>query len=221
MSAAVDSLRVKNFDLTGTMAWQRDCLREKKYNVRGRMTELRLGIDARAEYCRGEAYARVSRTSKVLGLTLSWPAEEAPWIAFAPDSQTMLLPSGIQKPPKCAVRELRLMKLDQQSKDLPQGLRWQGSELVDDGKRGLTTQSMFDYASGKMTGRDGSKFAILQPLEQVILLANVRSGSFGSSGTLMDMKGAAAFDGRHPALLMSVNSPEAYIVGGMWTFADS
>lgn len=221
MSAAVDSLRVKNFDLTGTMAWQRDCLQKKTYDIRGRMTELRLGIDARAEYCRGGAWARVSRTSKVLGLTLSWPADDAPWIAFAPDKQTMLFPGGIQRPPKCAVRELRLMKMDVQSKELPPGLKWRGSELVGDDKRGYTTQDMADYASGKMTGRDGSKFAILQPLEQIILLANVRSGAFGSAGTMLNVQGSAAFDGRHPALLMSVNSPEAYIVGGMWTFADS
>lgn len=226
MSTIVDSLRVKQFDLTGIIAAQREWIRTKAYQCPlGRLTELRLGVDKNAEYFRGEAWTRVSRTSKLMGLTLSWTKADAPWVAFAPDRNSLLLIGGIPKPPKCAIRELRLLKLDMQSKDLPPGLKWKGSQLVADEKSGIhAKQSILDYASGRLHGRDGSDLVYLCPIEQAIVLANARSSTFNSTGTLLNITGMASFDGRHPSLLWNPRSSggthEAYIVGGMFQFAD-
>lgn len=213
-SAAVQ--RVSSFDLSGIIEYQRDSIRDKKYSLFGRLTNLRLGLDDRAEYFHGEAFRRLCLTNKVIGHTLEWPSHHAPYVAWAADRSTLLFPDGIQNPPSISIRAF--MRVDAASKHLPPGVKWDGSRLVADKKSGRVKQNMFDFASGSLTGRDGTRFAIFQPVEQAVMLANVTSARFRSTGTMMNCEGKPTFDGRHPFLLVSPGSPEAYLAGGRFDF---
>lgn len=216
MATAPAIQRVSDFDLAGIIEFQRSSIREKKYSLFGRLTNLRLGLDDRAEYFSGEAFRRLCHTNKVMGHSLEWPAEKAPYVAWAMDRSTLLFPDGIQHPPSISIRAF--MRVDVTSKDLPPGVKWDGSQVVADRKSGRVKQDIFDFASGSLTGRDGSRFAILQPVEQAVVLANVSSARFKSNGTLMNCHGKPAWDGRHPFLLVSPFSAEAYLAGGRFDF---
>jgi len=214
--AAPNVTRVSDFDLAGIIEFQRSSIREKNYSLFGRLTNLRMGLDDRAEYFRGEAFRRLCLTNKVIGHTLEWPAEKAPVVAWAMDRSTLLFPDGIQYPPSISIRAF--VRVDLASKNLPPGVKWDGSQVVADRKGGRVKQNMFDFASGSLTGRDGSRFLILQPVEQAVVLANVPSARFRSTGTLMNCQGKPTFDGRHPFLLVSPFSAEAYLAGGRFDF---
>jgi hypothetical protein len=217
LSALASVGRVSDFDLTGIIQYQRDSIREHKYSMIGRLTDLRLGVDDRAEYTRGAAWQRICAQSKVVGLTLRWSAAEAPYVAFANDKQTVLFPDGMPKPPKIEMSVYRL--INAAAKDLPPGLAYdKKGELVADNKEGKVVQSIFDFASGSLTGRDNSRFVILQPVEQLVMLANVASTRFKSTGTMLDCYGRATFDGRYPFLLVSPFTKEAYLAGGRFSF---
>lgn len=188
--------RVRSFDLTGTIEYQRHCLGKKKYTDLGRVLNIRLGIDDKAQYATGEAWRRVSRTSKIMGLTLEWKNEEAPIACMAEDRQTVLLKHGIRHMPTlvASIFGNRIVHRDpKDTRELPR-----------------LPQRLSDYASGRLMGRDRSGFLILQPIEQLIVLA------FGVS-TMLNMK-AWPVDNRHPFLLVSPSGPEAYIAGGMLGF---
>lgn len=190
--------RVQNFDLQGTLKYQEDSIRDRKFHMLGRMLNLRLGIDDNAEYFSGEAWERVRKTSKYYGLTLEWHQDQAPWVAFCEDRQTLVLPQGIQHMPTIAViknLELNEKKLDVRQNDAPR-----------------LPQRMADFSSGRIMGARGQgSFVVLQPIEQVAVYANV------ASGTLMLLKGSAIF-GRHPFLMVDPFSPKAYIAGGALNF---
>lgn len=207
--------RFSNFDLTAILAYQEDCIRDHKYSYLGRVTNIRLGIDDNAEYFRGDARRRLSASTKVVGLTIEWPQHDAPFIAFAPDNETPLFPGGIQHPPKMGVRAFQ--KIDMRGSKLPPGMKWNGTNLVADDKTGWVRQSMYDFASGKLIGRNGQGFVILQPIEQIIVLANVYSKKFHTNGTMLTLTGKPTFEGRRPFLLVSPDSPHAHIAGGLWT----
>jgi len=208
--------RVGAFDLTGIIDYQRESIRLKRFSFFGRLTNLRLGLDDRAEYFQSDAFQRLCVTNKVIGHTLEWPADKAPAVAWADDRSTLLLPDGIQYAPSISIRAF--MRVDLASKHLPPGVKWNGSRVVADKASGRVRQNMFDFASGALTGRDGSRFAILQPVEQAVVLANVRSTRWQSNGTMMNCQGKPTFDGRHPFLLVNPFSPEAYLAGGKFDF---
>ncbi len=214
--AAANIQRVSDFDLAGIIEFQRSSIREKKYSLFGRLTNLRMGLDDRAEYFQGEAFKRLCLTNKVIGHTIEWPAEKAPVVAWAMDRSTLLFPDGIQHAPSISVRAF--MRVDVASKHLPPGVKWDGSQVIADKGNGRVRQDIFDFASGSLNGRDGSRFAILQPVEQAVVLANVTSSRFRSNGTLMNCHGKPTFDGRHPFLLVSPFSREAYLAGGRFDF---
>lgn len=217
MASASRLSRVADFDLTGILKWQADCIRQRKYSIIGRATELRLGVDDQAAYTKGEAWHRICAQSKIMGLTLRWQKDQAPYIAFAPDSQTLLFIDGIGHPPKIELSAYRL--IDARSGALPPGIKMDNAgQLVADNGKQRTKQDIFDFASGSLTGRGNERFVILQPIEQVIILANVTSTRFHSTGTLMNCSGRCTFDGRYPFLLVSPFSREAYLAGGRFSF---
>lgn len=209
-------LRSTEFDLAGIIEYQRDSIRERKFSLFGRLTNLALGLDDRAQYFHGEAFRRLCVTNKVIGHTLEWPQEKAPYVAWAMDRSTLLFPQGIPYAPSISIRAF--MRVDLASKHLPPGVKWDGSRVVADRQSGRVKQNMFDFASGSLTGRSGDGFVILQPIEMAIVLANVTSSRFRSSGTLMKCAGKPTFDGRHPFLLASPFGPEAYLAGGKFDF---
>jgi hypothetical protein len=186
---------VRSFDLTGTIQYQRDCLGRSKYTDLGRLLNIRLGIDDAAQYATGEAWRRVSRTSKIMGLTLEWKNQEAPIVCMADDRQTVLLKHGIRHMPTLVATVFgnRIHRDPTDTRELPR-----------------LPQRLSDYASGRLMGKDRTGFLILQPVEQLIVLA------FGVS-TMLNMRGFPV-DNRHPFLLVSPKGPEAYIAGGMLGF---
>jgi|SRR5690242_8301189 len=209
--------RVSDFDLNGILKWQADCIRQHKCSIIGRATEIRLGVDDNAEYTKGPAWKRICAQSKVMGLTLKWEKRDAPFVAFAPDKQTLLFVDGIAHRPKVEASVYRL--IDMRNKDLPKGVSLgQHGQLVADNKEGKVAQSIFDFASGSLTGRGGERFVILQPIEQVIILANVTGTRFRSTGTMLNVQGRCTFDGRYPFMLVSPFVRQAYLAGGRFSF---
>ena len=189
--------RVQNFDLQGTIQYQRDCAQKKDFTLLGRMTNLRLGIDDNAEYFRGDAWQRVKRTSKVYGLTLEWHQNEAPWIAFCPDKQTCILPNGISHLPSVVPSMLK---------------DFRPVEAHDATKQPRMPQRLSDYSSGRLMDVRGDKgFVVLQPVEEVIVFSHV------AGGTLLKLKGSNVL-GRYPFLMVNPFGTDAYIAGGCLSF---
>lgn len=204
--------RVSDFDLQGIIEYQRGCLRDKNYTILGRCTNLRLGIDDNAAYFKGDAFRRLSTHTRVAGLQLEWPHLQAPWVGFAKDSQTLLFVDGIKHRPKMRAAIYKRMSLTDSK--MPPGFKYNGKDLVQDNERGYVEQDFLDFASGSLTGRTGKGYAVLQPIEQVIVIANVASSRFGGSGTMLNLVGKPTFDGRHVFLMINPFDLEAYLAGG-------
>lgn len=188
--------RVQNFDLTGTLQYQRDMIAQRKCLPFGRILNIQLGLDDNAQYCQGEAWQRVSKISKIQGLTLEWKNDEAPVAYWAEDKQTLLLPNGIQNLPTMVAQIF--------------GPRIVRDNLKDTTELPRIPQRLSDYSSGRIMGRDGSGFLILQPVLQVIVLA------FGVS-TMINLKGSSLHN-RWPFLMVSPKNHEAYLAGGRLAF---
>jgi hypothetical protein len=197
MATAPAVQRVRNFNLVDTMAYQRQQIQQRKASLLGRVMNIRLGIDDNAEYFRGEAWKRVARSSRMMGLTLEWKTDEAPVLGHAEDRQTAIFMDGIQNLPTVAAHVLR----DAGNMNLTTAGQHQLPRLP---------QRLSDFSSGRIMGRDGSGFLVLQPVEQIAILA------YGIS-TMLILRGRQV-DGRYPCLLVNPHSPEAYIAGGMLTF---
>lgn len=198
--------RVRNFDLQGTIQYQDDCIRDRKYDVLGRVTNIRLGIDDNAEYFRGAAWERISRHSKVYGLTLEWHQNHAPLVAFCSDKQTVVFPEGIPHLPTVAATVMKDIRVDL------------GEGKTVTARKGENVprlpQRLSDFASGRLIGARGQGgYLILQPIEQMIVFSHV------STGTLLNLVGAPIF-GRHPFLMVNPFSPKAYIAGGSLSFSN-
>lgn len=187
--------RVKQFDLTGIIQYQRDCIRQKKCLPFGRILNIGLGLDSAAAYNTGEAWKNISKLSKVMGLGLEWKQEEAPVAYWSEDRQSIVLPQGIPNLPTVAAQIYgpRIVRDPKDTRALPR-----------------IPQKLSDYASGRLAGRDSSGFLIIQPVLEIVVL------TYGVS-TMMKVKGFTQ-DNRWPFLLMSPTSPEAYIAGGILGF---
>jgi hypothetical protein len=195
-------LKVTNYDLNGMIQYQRDSIRKKKFDYCGRVLSIAMGIDRNAAYTKGAAFERVKVTSGVMGLTIEWNQFGHPYVAFARDRQTLIFPDGINVPPTVSVREFAHRFQGQEQKAL----------FAADGKGDptqvpLMKMSMLDFASGRIGGKDGSKFACLQPILQVaVMLSGVAK--------IVIFNSRPSGDGRQPCLMVSPNSAEAYLVGG-------
>jgi hypothetical protein len=201
-------LKSQNFDLQGTIQYQRDCVRDKKFDILGRVTNLRLGIDDNAEYFRGDAFRRVSRDSKVYGLQLEWHQDEAPWIGFCADKQTCVFPYGIVHLPTIVATMFTDLRVKLESG------KYQTATRGDSVPR--MPQRLSDYASGRLMDVRGEKgFVVLQPVEQVIVFSHMPSG--GRAGSMLNLKGSAVL-GRHPFLMVNPFGTDAYIAGGSLNF---
>lgn len=201
-------LRCQNFDLQGTIEYQRDCIRDRKFDIIGRVTNLLLGIDDNAEYFRGEAFRRVSRASKVYGLQLEWHQDEAPWIAFCADKQSCIFPHGILHMPSVVATMFKDLRVELGEGKYQHAMRGENVPRM--------PQRLSDYSSGRlMDVRGKSGFVVLQPIEQIIVFSHLASG--GTAGSMLNLKGAAV-NGRHPFLMVNPFGTDAYIAGGALTF---
>jgi hypothetical protein len=204
--ASLNIQRVQGFDLQGTIQYQRDCMRDRKFDILGRLTNLRLGIDDNAEYFQGEAWRRVSRASKVYGLQLEWPQDQAPVVAFAPDRQTVILPLGIMHLPSIVATMFKDIRVELAEGKYATATRGENVPRM--------PQRLSDYSSGRlMESRGGKGFVILQPIEQMIIFSHINSGS------MLDLRGFPIMN-RHPFLMVDPFSSEAYIAGGSLTFGS-
>lgn len=194
-AAAPQIERVKQFDLTGIIDYQRTCIRTKKCLPFGRILNIGLGLDSNAQYNTGEAWKNVSKLSKVMGLGLEWKQDEAPVAYWAEDRQSIVLPQGIPCLPTVAAQIYgpRIVRDAKDTRPLPR-----------------LPQRLSDYASGRLAGRDNSGFLILQPVLEIVVL------TYGVS-TMVKVKGFSA-DNRWPFLLVSPKGPEAYLAGGILGF---
>jgi len=206
--------RVQDFNIGDMITWQLEQIR-KRQPMLGRVLNIRLGVDSRAAYFNSDAWKRVMPKSKVMGLNLEWPENLAPWCSFAEDRQTLLFPNGIEHQPRVKATILREL-----AEELKDGMVMRHQMAGQDVPH--IPQEIVDYASGKIFSRDGWAYAVCQPVEQVIVLANVISKAFGSSGTFLDIRGVP-LQGQHPALMVGFKKKEqaAHIVHGMMVFAGS
>lgn len=206
-AASPNLQRIQTFDLQGTIQYQRDCICDKKFDILGRLTNLRLGIDDNAEYFQGEAWRRVSRSSKVYGLQLEWPQDQAPVVAFAPDRQTVILPNGIMHLPSIVATMFKDLRVELGEGKFASATRGENVPRM--------PQRLSDYSSGRLMETRSSKkgFVILQPIEQMIVFSHVNSGS------MLDLRGFPIMN-RHPFLMVDPWSSEAYIAGGSLMFGS-
>lgn len=197
-------LKVTNYDLNGMIQYQRDSIRKRKFHYAGRVLSIAMGIDRNAAYTKGKAFERVKVTSGVMGLTIEWNQFGHPHIAYAPDHQTLIFPDGINTPPSVTMREFvnRFHGMEQKALFAADG-------KGDPSQVPLIKMSMLDFASGRIAGKDGTKFACLQPILQVAVILS------GISKIIV-FNSRPSGDGRQPCLMVSPDSSETYLVGGSW-----
>lgn len=187
MSASATAMRPRAATLGEQLDFRRDCLRNKNHVPIGRMITIRLGIDDSAEYFREQVRQKLAPITQKQGLMLDWGVN-GPQIAQAVrDRDVYVFPRGVNHPPKIA-------------------------DPVDGavGARKIT-QDLRHFASGKIFGKDGSMFLVLQPVEQVVVFLA------GSHLTIMNGR-THPMDGTKPVLLINPSTWEGHIAMGLLTF---
>lgn len=198
MASAAAVLRPSAVNLADELKIQRAGISRRDFFPIGYMLRLQLGIDAQSAYFESQKLTeKIASISRVQGLALDWNQTNYPLIAELRSptggrSETFVFPNGVAAPPKIA--DPRITRL-----------------AASDPKVPMLSQNMEDYASGKIVGRDGTTFIVLQPIEQIA----VRIAS-----TIVILRGfPGPRNGTRPALLYSERKREGYIVGGRVDFS--
>lgn len=188
--------RVPPLNLADKIGQQVDAIRNNHWMPIGHVMRIQLGISDESAYFQDTVREKIGPITKMMGLTLDWNQNCFPYLAHMADGKTartevFLFPRGIPYPPKMAdPRYRRLMPSDP---PVP-----------------MIRQDMEYYASGQIYGRDGTRYLVLQPVEQIALVV------MASMPILRGRTNPA--NGTKPAFLYSPAKKMGYLVGGLLTF---
>jgi hypothetical protein len=205
MSAAVSSIppltaavkKSRALNLAEILPPQMEAIRSGRHVPVGQMLWLMLGGCDDSAYFQDPVNAAIAPLTRVQGLSLQWEDGTHPRMVEmgARDSGTFLFPDGIKAPPLISdPRSRRLSPTEPMVPKIPQNLDY--------------------YASGRIIGRDGMEYYVLQPVEWI----GVRIPT-----TLVRLRGETdPFSGTKVALLFSKNKCNgvhwAFLVKGKLRF---
>jgi hypothetical protein len=188
--------RVAPLNLADQLMQQMAAIRNRHWTPVGHVMRIQLGISDDSAYFQETIRAKISPITKVMGLTLDWNQNCFPYLAHMADGQTQrtevfLFPRGVEYAPKMA--DPRFIRLKPSDPPVP-----------------MIRQDMDYYASGQIFGRDGTKYLVLQPVEQIAIVV------MSSMPILRGRTNPA--NGTKPAFLYSPAKKMGFLVGGLLTF---
>lgn len=189
MATAATIVKSKTLSLAEQIEYRREALKNRNFIPIGCVLMVRLGVDDNAAYFQQEVNNKIASITQRQGLTLDWQKHDAPQLAqVGKDMDSYVFPRGISMLPK--IKDPRI-----------------ASAVAP-----MIPQNLDHYASGYVAGRDGSKFYVLQPVEQVVVLMYAASTMLIMHGRTNPMNGTKC------AMLISPKGGEGYIVGGLLSF---
>lgn len=196
MSASAAVMRVPPLNLADAIGQQVTAVRNHHWTPVGHVMRIQLGISDESAYFQESVRERIAPITKMMGLTLDWNQKCFPYLAHMADGKTsrtevFLFPRGIEHPPKIADPRYRRL-------------------LPTDPPVPMIRQDMDYYSSGQIFGRDGTRYLVLQPVEQIAIVV------FSSMPILRGKTNPA--NGTKPAFLYSPAKKMGFLVGGLLTF---
>jgi hypothetical protein len=198
MATAAAVAKPKPVCLADKIQQQMEAVRDHHYLPLGLLMRLQLGISDDSAYFQDAVRNHLAPISRLQGLMLDWPQDCSPQIAELQDgrsgrTQQFIFPRGVGRPPR--ISDPRFVKLH-----------------VADPEPPSMTQDVDYYASGLIYHRNGTKFYVLQPVEQLAVRP------YGAATIILLRGRTNIFDGTKVALLFSPFKKLAFLVGGMITF---
>lgn len=184
-SAAVRAPRQPS--LAEQLDFRRLAMRDKTFIPIGRMITIRLGVDDNAAYFQEQVRTKLVPITQKQGLILDWGKDGPQMAQCARDRDVYVFPRGIHRPP--AIKD----------------------PVIGSFHAPTIKQDLGHYSSGVVTGRDGTTFIVLQPVEQVVVLV-------GGAGMLIMNGRTHPIDGTKCAMLINPQTWEGHIVQGLLTF---
>jgi hypothetical protein len=188
--------RVAPLNLADQLGQQATAVRNRHWTPVGHVMRIQLGISDDSAYFQDAVRDKIAPLTKLQGLTLDWNQQCYPYLAHMADGHTsrtevFLFPRGIEYPPKIA--DPRYRRLSPTDPPVP-----------------MIRQDVDYYASGQIIGRDGTRYVVLQPVEQIAIVV------MASMPILRGRTNPA--NGTKPALLYSPTKKIGFLVGGLLTF---
>lgn len=189
-------MRVPPLNLADQLLQQNEAIRNHHWNPIGHVMRIQFGLSDESAYFQDAVREKIAGVNKMMGLCLDWNQSCFPFLAMMADgkvnrSEVFLFPRGIEHPPKMA--DPRFIRASVDAPAVP-----------------LVRQDPEYYSSGQIFGRDGTRYLVLQPVEQIAVcvmasMPMLRGRTNPSNGT-------------KPAFLYSPAKKVGYIVGGLLTF---
>jgi hypothetical protein len=195
-TASAPLMRAVSLNLADTLFQQIAAVRNRHWTPVGQVMRIQLGISDDSAYFQEQVREKLAPLTKMQGLTLDWNQNCFPYLAHMADGHTsrtevFLFPRGIEYPPKIA--DPRYRRMSPTDPPVP-----------------MIRQDMDYYASGQIFGRDGTRFLVLQPVEQIAVVV------MSSMPILRGRTNVA--NGTKPAFLYSPAKKMGFLVGGLLTF---
>jgi hypothetical protein len=189
-------MRVPPLNLADAIGQQNDAIRNHHWTPIGHVMRIQLGISDESAYFQDHVNERISGITRMMGLCLDWNQNCFPFLGHMADGKTnrtevFLFPRGIEHPPKMADPRYRRMS-------------------ASDPAVPLVRQDPEYYSSGQIFGRDGTRYLVLQPVEQIAIAV------MASMPVLRGRTNPG--NGTKPAFLYSPTKKIGYLVGGLLTF---
>jgi hypothetical protein len=188
--------RAAPLNLADALLQQMNAVKNRHWTPVGHVMRIQLGISDDSAYFQEIVREKLAPLTKLQGLTLDWNQNCFPYLAHMADghisrTEVFLFPRGIEYPPKIADPRVRRMS-------------------TSDPPAPMIRQDIDYYASGQIFGRDGTRFLVLQPIEQIAIAV------MSSMPILRGRTNPA--NGTKPALLYSPARKTGFLVGGLLTF---
>lgn len=181
--------RVHEFSLADTIQYRRDLVRKHRWVPAGYLMGISFDRSDDAQYATPEVQERWARseTKRQNMLHLIWEQENYPVMGNGGNGH-FVFPFGLSTPPTIKDHAINvLVKPGEKVREL--------------------SQDIFDYVDGYVSGRDGTKFVVIQP---------VISCAFVALSRIMAYRGVVdPATGTYPALLYEPVTREAHFVGGI------
>jgi hypothetical protein len=189
--------RPRPMNLAEILPAQMDAIRNRLHVPVGYVLRIQLGASDDSAYFQDPVNAQIAPLTRIQGLSIEWDQECYPLITemSARGSGTFLFPDGVKALPKISdPRSRRLSATDPMIPKIRQDLDY--------------------YASGRILGRDGMEYYVLQPIEQIAVRIPT---------SILILKGDTnPFNGTKVALLFSKRKRHgvhwAFLVQGLLRF---
>lgn len=197
MSATAPAvMRVPPLNLADAIGQQVTAIRNRHWTPIGHVMRMQLGISDESAYFQDSVRERIAGITKMQGMCFDWNQSCFPYLGMMADgkvnrTEIFVFPRGIEHPPKIADPRYRRMS-------------------PTDPPAPMINQDMEYYASGQIFGRDGARYLVFQPIEQIAICV---------MASMPILRGRTnPGNGTKPAFIYDAKHRQGFIVGGLLTF---